>query len=288
MKTILVPLLGDVLDDSALSFAYTAGAKSYAHIHALHVGHNPVDEVLLLTIGGGKITRELWNKVELEIRRRHDNARNSFERFCKTRSIQVCDTPETLGAPSASWQQLEGDLVAEVSRQARFHDLVVVSRGDATSGFTSRELGEILIRCGRPLLIASGTIPAPEAFETVAIAWKDTVEAAHMMTAAMPILEAAKRVVVLMASEYPDQSAYDKYAEHLTTELKWHGLEPEIRQLVPGEISVAEALVDAAAKAGADLLVLGGYGHSRARELVFGGVTRHMLDKTHFPVFIVH
>jgi nucleotide-binding universal stress UspA family protein len=108
------------------------------------------------------------------------------------------------------------------------------------------------------------------------------------MTAAMPLLEAAKRVVVLIASEHSDASAYVQYAERLTAELKWHGIEPEIRHLAPGAVPVAEALVDAANKAGADLLVLGGYGHSRAKELVFGGVTRYMLETANFPALIVH
>lgn len=288
IKTILVPLLGDKLDESVLGFAYAAAAQFRSHIHVLHVGRNPVDDVLRLTTGDGFITREVWNEVERGIRRRRESARECFDRFCKARAIQVCDAPKAMSTPSASWQQIEGNLATEIGMQARFHDLTVVGRADDTSGFTPRELGDILVRSGRPMLIVSDTKAAPKAFETVAVGWKDTLEAAHMMTAAMPLLEAAKRVVVLIASEHSDASAYGQYAKRLTAELKWHGIEPEIRHLAPGAVPVAEALVDAANKAGADLLVLGGYGHSRAKELVFGGVTRYMLETANFPALIVH
>lgn len=288
IKTILVPLLGDGSDENVLGFAHAAAAQLHAHIHALHVSRNPVDDMLRLTIGDGVITRELWNAVERDIRDKRDRARHSFDVFCNSRAVQICNVPNAAPAGTASWHEVEGDPAAETSLRARFNDLVVVSRGDDTSGFTPRELGEILVRSGRPVLMSSPKTMCPKTFETIAIGWKDTLEAAHMMTAAMPLLETAKRVVILIASEYSDEEANRQHAERLTAELEWHGIKPEIRHLVPKEISVPEALIDAAGKAGANLLALGGYGHSRAREFVFGGVTRYMLEAAHFPVLIVH
>lgn len=288
IKTILVPLLGDRSDDNVLGFAHAAAIQLHAHIHALHVSRNPVDDVLRLTIGDGIITRELWNAIERDIRDKHDRARHSFDVFCNARAIQICNVPNAAPAGTASWHEVEGSPAAETGLRARFNDLVVVSRGDDASGFAPGELGDILVRSGRPVLISSPKTMCPKMFETIAIGWKDTLEVAHMMTAAMPLLETAKRVVILIASEYSDEEINRQHAERLTAELEWHGIKPEIRHLVPKEISVPEALIDAARKAGADLLTLGGYGHSRAREFVFGGVTRYMLEAAHFPVLIVH
>jgi nucleotide-binding universal stress UspA family protein len=288
IKTILTPLLGDGSDENVLGFAHAAAAQLAAHIYALHVSRNPVDDVVRLTIGDGVITRELWNAIERDIRDRHDRARHSFDAFCNARAIQIRNVPNPTPAGTASWHEVEGDPAAETSLRARFNDLVVVGRGDNISGFSPRELGEILVRSGRPVLISSRKTMCPKMFETIAIGWKDTLETAHMMTAAMPLLETAKRVVVLLASENSHEEINHQHAERLTAELEWHGIKPEIRRLIPKEVSVAEALVDAARKAGADLLALGGYGHSRAREFVFGGVTRYMLEAAHFPVLIVH
>ena len=106
---------------------------------------------------------------------------------------------------------------------------------------------------------------------TIAIAWKETAEAARAVTAAMPILAKAKKIVVLTASESSaDEDAEMHPAEYLTRQLAAHGFKAEAREVEPGKRSAADALIAAAHEAGADLLVMGAYSHSRFRELVFG------------------
>ncbi len=185
-------------------------------------------------------------------------------------------------------QNLEGDFATEIGLQGRFHELTVIGRGDDKSGFTQRELGDILVRIGRPMLLAPRMTIAPKALGTIAIAWKDTAESARMMTAALPFIKTATKVVILTASEGRDSSADIDSAERLAEELRWHGIEPDLRCLSPRDGKPEVALVDAAAEANADLLVLGGYGHSRALEFVLGGVTRYMLKTADFPVLIAH
>lgn len=135
---------------------------------------------------------------------------------------------------------------------------------------------------------APRTKKVPPALETIAIAWKNTAESAHMMTAAMPFIEAATKVVILTVSEDSGNSADIDSAEQLAAELRWHGIEPEIHCLCPADGGVEVTLIDTSIEVGADLLILGGYGHRRALEFVFGGVTRYMLETADFPVFIVH
>lgn len=117
----------------------------------------------------------------------------------------------------------------------------------------------------------------------MAVAWKDTANSAHAMTAAMPLLHTAKQIVVLSATEGQDNTSAMADAERIAVNFRWHGIEPEIRCLSSSD-DIGQSLVDAAVRAGAGSLV-GGYGHSRAREFVLGGATRYMLD---FPVLIVH
>lgn len=288
IKTILVPLFGEGYDEAGLELAHAVARHFSAHIEAVHVGRNPAEDLLRMTIGDGVVTKDLWDAIENDIRRRHNTARQCFDEFCRLREVRLLETPRATASASAKWSETEGQFAAEVGFRARFHELTVISRGEDENGFTPGELGDILIRSGRPILLASRTKKVPSALETIAIAWKNTAESAHMMTAAMPFIEAATKVVILTVSEDSGNSTDIDSVEQLAAELRWHGIEPEIHCLRPVDGGVEVTLIDTATEVGADLLILGGYGHSRALEFIFGGVTRYMLETADFPVFIVH
>ena len=247
-----------------------------------------MEDALRMTIGQGVVTKDLWDAIEEDIRRRRDIARECLDQFCKSRALRLLDTPKSTTSASAAWRDVEGKFSAEIGSRGRFHELIVLSRGDDQFGATTAELGDILIQSGRPMLLAPRTGDVHNVFGTIAIAWKDTAESARAMTAAMPFIEAADRVVLLTVSEGEDNSAAIDSTEKLAVELRWHGIEPEIRCLSPRSRSVGETLIDAAENSGANLLVLGGYGHSRAREFVLGGVTRYMFESADFPTLIAH
>jgi nucleotide-binding universal stress UspA family protein len=101
---------------------------------------------------------------------------------------------------------------------------------------------------------------------------------------AMPFLARAKEVVVLTVNERPDEHAT---TDRLVRGLGWHGLTARAEQLHPGAEGAVATLL-AAAKDRADLLVMGGYGHTRLREWVFGGFTQQVLDAAPLPVLIAH
>jgi nucleotide-binding universal stress UspA family protein len=105
----------------------------------------------------------------------------------------------------------------------------------------------------------------------------------------MPILCKAHKIVVLSANEDDSKAmecldCYESVANHL----RWHGASAEGRYVVPAGRSVPDAVLESAREAGADILVMGGYGHSRLRELIFGGFTRRVLQGVELPVFVFH
>src|SRR6185437_12830470 len=109
----------------------------------------------------------------------------------------------------------------------------------------------------------------------IAIAWKETAEAARAVTAAMPLLRRARRVMVLTVSEDETEPPSDASGQRLAEHLRWHGLKVAAHRAPLDMFTPPEALMAAAKNGGASMLVMGGYGHSRALEFVFGGFTRH-------------
>jgi len=121
--------------------------------------------------------------------------------------------------------------------------------------------------------------------ETVVIAWKATREAARAVTAALPFIQIAKEIVIITVAE--DHRAPAEEADRLMAGLRWHGVPVSVRRLQPNGQRPADTLL-AAAREYAALLVMGGYGHSRLREWIFGGFTLHVLRGCEVPVLIAH
>jgi nucleotide-binding universal stress UspA family protein len=146
----------------------------------------------------------------------------------------------------------------------------------------------MLVAGGRPVLFVPDH-PLTTIGSAVAIAWKETTEAAHAVTASMPLLAHAQRVIALTVVEPDAGSSRDvEPPEKLASKLRSHGIQAEGRSVLPAGHDAWRALVQNAREMGADLIVMGAYGHSRVRELVFGGFTRGVLEDCDLPVLLQH
>jgi nucleotide-binding universal stress UspA family protein len=121
---------------------------------------------------------------------------------------------------------------------------------------------------------------------SVVVGWKETPEAARAVAAAMPLLQAAERVILVFAGEdtAPDSSGIDD----LAAQLAWHGVRAERRCIGAGPRRSEAVLHDVAAEVDAGLLVVGGYGHGPLREAAFGGVTSALIAHADLPVLMMH
>jgi nucleotide-binding universal stress UspA family protein len=126
---------------------------------------------------------------------------------------------------------------------------------------------------------------APRAFHTVMVAWKDAREAARALTAAMPLLSNAKRVVVAAVEE---RQPCANTAAMIASQLAWHGIRAEARSVKADDRPVATLLATAADACDANLLVMGSYSTGPLRQEIFGGCTRSILNEAAIPVFLVH
>lgn len=197
-----------------------------------------------------------------------------------------------LGPPSLSL--LDADPEEALMRRAPFCDLLVLSQTDAdqTSPGIIRDLPQnLLLHCGRPLLLvpcqADGhAMAAP--FRHPLVAWDGSRQAARAISDALPLLKPAATVtlLVLNAERQPARHGMEPGAD-MALLLARHGVPVEVmREYTTADIG--DALLCVAAERGCDLLVMGGYGHRRARETLLGGTTRAVLKEMTLPVLIAH
>jgi nucleotide-binding universal stress UspA family protein len=140
----------------------------------------------------------------------------------------------------------------------------------------------VLFDSGRPVLIAPRQAPATIGTR-VAVAWNGSAESAAAVAAALPWLHRAQAVRILCSDDYQRRGPG---AEGIRAYLRWHGIEAEVVPFKPTTREVGAGLLGAARDFGADLMCQGAYSHSRLRQLILGGVTRHVLENADLPILM--
>ncbi len=286
IKTILVPARGEDSDVTSYDAALRVARDFRAHIDALHVRMDPVEAAVAMTsdAAGGVLVQGLINQLERDAGERETKAKHAFEHFCARRRLVVINTPQTEQKAASAQLHIEtGDEARWIAAYGLAADLIVVSRRTETEAAGRSSLEAALLETGRPLLIPSSDAPLPAKGGTVAIGWKATPQAARAVSAAMPFLTRAKQVIVMTVGE----ETCDDDAERLLQNLARHGVQARSERLDAAGRDGAETLLSAAARR-AQLLVMGGYGHSRLREWVFGGFTQRVLAAAPLPVLMAH
>lgn len=190
------------------------------------------------------------------------------------------------------WRQVEGLAGQTVALHGRYADFIVVGQPDPHAASTGRPVeppATTLASSGRPLLV----VPFAGSFATVGdqvlVGWNASAESARAVNAALPILRRARRVTVLSINPRRGIGGEgDVPAADIVLHLARHGITAEAAHTIAEGISEGDALLSYAADIGADLLVTGLYGHSRVREVVFGGVTQSLMTEMTIPAFMMH
>ena len=285
-KNILVPATGGPADAAAFAIARLAAGAFGAHLEFLHVRADATDVLMNMAdggIGGGAAVQAVIDRMDAEANTQAEAARREVDAMLATAGIPMREAPGGAG-PSAEYRQELGSRSTFVAQYGRSADLVVMGRGTQDDG-TLETLEAALMDTGRPLLIAPG-IPPDSLGKRIVIAWKDTPEAARAVSSALPFIARAETVTIVNVAD--DADSQDQSGARLMRALRWHNPAVTLRQLVQGSSSAVEVLHREAAAQSADLLVMGGYGHSRLREMVFGGFTRRTLGDSALPVLMAH
>jgi len=286
IKTILVPATGNETDAAGYAAALPIARLFAAHVDALHVRLDPVEVgVAMSTEGaGGTLLEGIIDSLGRDADEGEAKARASFAAFCAREGLPLVAAAGNGATPSAQFHVETGQEARWVIAYGLTADLAIATKGLPGADAVPRStLESLLLETGRPLLIPGTAAPSQDFADRVAIAWKPTRQAARAVAYAMPFLARATEVAVLTVEE---EGGGDD-AERLVGYLAWHGVNAHADRLAPGADGAAATLL-AAASAKAGLLVMGGYGHTRFTEWVFGGFTQLVLDHAELPVLMAH
>ena len=286
IKTILVPASGSDTDAVVFETALAAARPSRAHLEFFHLRVSSGAALQYTPHVGfarGKALHNVLQELHKEAEQRSNAAERHFRGFCQQHKINVVDGPIAFNEVSASWHEEHGEGEEPFITRGRLHDLLVMGRFTRPNGLPPDLLRLVLVECGRPILIAGPRAPRTLS-GTAMICWKAALEPARVLTAAMPLLTAAERVVVVAIDEGGSSA---NGAAAVARQLAWHGIRAEGQTVKADGRPIAELLSLAAQACNADLLVMGSYSTGPLRQEIFGGCTRSMLEHAEVPVFLL-
>jgi nucleotide-binding universal stress UspA family protein len=275
IKDIVVNLSVGERASFAGDYAVSVAAAFDAHLVGIAFRYDPIIPVS----GAGYIPAEV---IEAQERDNAAATKAAIDRFVTAGArAGVAAEPLTLSASFAG----VGDQFARIAR--RF-DLAIVGQAEPETSAVEETITEAtLFGSGRPVIVVPYIQKAPLQLKRVMVSWDGGRAAARAIADAMPLLERAEQVeVVIVANERGKQ--HEIAGADMGQHLARHGLNVEVKRTVSGDIDVADVLLSHAADAGTDFIVMGGYGHSRLREFVLGGVTRSILRSMTAPVLMSH
>ena len=263
-RTILVDLSGTRPVGARVAAAHDLAARFGATVIGMHVMPPPFVAAGLYGESSASVGVEMIAAMRATNQEICERVRTVFHDVCGQ-------------GPDAVWREAEGDPGRLLAEAARTADLVVTEKSDADAVDLFGTIEHLALSAGVPvLMLPAGGTPTPG--QTVLIGWNGSCEATRAVHGALPFLIGAKRVILCAVGE----------ARHTLEDarlmLRRHEIAVEPRHVDLPDAKAGEIMLGEAEREGADLLVMGAYGHTRLRELIFGGATRHVLRDAALPV----
>jgi nucleotide-binding universal stress UspA family protein len=281
-KTILVHLNHETRVQDLLAAAAAVARQTEGHVVGLYVApplFMPSD--VIMPMGG-----DFYDQQISEHKAQCERIKTVFDRVTSGEPF-VCEW-RSKGKLAMAYEPIAGGVVAE----ARAADLVVVSQ--ANDGSDPPMLTDVpqrvALECGRPVLVVPTGWPGRAYGQSIAIAWNNSREAARATFDAMPFLKTAGKVTLMSVGEtYDEEGTATISSAEVAASLARHGLKNIVIDEVPASSGpVGAGILARVAANGCDMLVMGAYGHSRMREFILGGATRHVLKHMTIPVLVSH
>jgi nucleotide-binding universal stress UspA family protein len=275
IKDIVVNLAVDGKPDTARNYAVSVAAALDAHLTGVAVVYEPVTPGTIFDSYSASIVT-MQRRVSEEAAK---TAADAFDEAARKNGI------------SAQSRMILSSFAAARGKFARIalrHDLAIVGQGEPESPSPNDMILEAaLFDTGRPVLVVPYIQSAPFRLDRVLLCWDGSRSAARAIADALPLLEHATDIdVVTIASR--DDNREEIPGADIAHHLARHSLKVDLQRLVSPETDVANAILSYAADRSSDLIVMGGYGHSRLREFILGGATRGVLASMTVPTFMSH
>jgi nucleotide-binding universal stress UspA family protein len=275
IKDIVVNLTGGHPQDFASAYAISLAAGFGAHLAGIGFIYEPV-------IPGSLIGGMPTDLIEAQREENSRTAKEAISRFeSAARAAGISAETRTLDASVAGGPDLFG-------RIARRFDLVVVGQARREQGASEELMIEgALFGSGRPLIVVPHAHKQELKLDRIIICWDGSRPAARAIADSLPFLQRAKSIDIVVVTGERDKSG-EITGTNMRRHLARHGIDVEIKHITGGGSGVQNAILAHAAETGSDFMVLGGYGHSRLREFILGGVTRSILRSMVVPVLMSH
>jgi nucleotide-binding universal stress UspA family protein len=289
IKRILVPLPSAADHTGEIEMALAAAKSLAACVDALYISAPPPPPRVTAQsygYGGTAVARAPVYEFSEESNRLMREAHARFSEACTAQGIPMLPANEQSAAvPAACWHEAEGEYVDVAMRRAAAYDLMVAASAAVVNSL--KDIAEqSLLQTRRPVLLAP-TRMQTRLTDTAMIAWDESPECWHAITAAIPFLKVAKSVQVVSVDK--DAARRTASQAEALTYLRCHGIDATAKVVAPQLRSVGDTLLSTASEADVGLLVMGAYSHSRLREMLLGGATRHVLQNaTARPVLLMH
>jgi len=274
IKDIVVNLgLGarDPAGDYAISVAEAFGA----HVLGIAVSYEPV---IPGTVMGG-IPPEIIETQRSESNQKARTAVSRFEQAVKRTGVS--GETRTISASISG-------AADQIGRMGRRFDLVIVGQPERQKSLPDEVVDEgVLFESGRPVIFVPFIQKGGMTLDRIMVCWDGSRAAARAVGDAMPFLKKAKQVEIVIVADKPGKKDEIPGAD-LGQHLARHGLKVDVKRITSPEIDVPSTILSYAADSSADLIVMGGDGHSRLREFVLGGATLGLLEAMTVPVLMSH
>jgi nucleotide-binding universal stress UspA family protein len=282
IRTILVLLAEGFSGELLLNAALLVAKRTNSHIRAMFIRPDPEAALAYMpdVIIAAGATREA---VERETHNAAAAEKAQFEKW-QTQNGVPADAGGRLDSCFATWSERVGEIETLVTRFGRISDLIVLQRVAPGSIRAQRCFDAAVFGTGRPSLVIPEKLPF-DMTDHIMIAWNGSLEASHAVLGAMPLLHLANRVSIFAAPQYDAEGVYPT---DIAEALSWHGIRAHAVACPTNGNSTGAAMIDAASKQEATLIVMGAYTHSRLRQSFLGGVTKHLLAHAPIPLLMTH
>ena len=272
-KDIVVNLMVAGSRDAAAAYAVSVAKTFDAHLAGIAFAYEPV----LPAIVGGGIPESVIEEQREENEKAAKSAVAQFEATAKDVKHETRMVPASLAGAADTFGEI-----------ARVFDLAIVGQSERDRVGPEELIVEgALFGSGRPILVVPADYQGGMRLDRVLVCWNGGRNAARATANALPFLRRANAVEIVTVGTEASAPAETSAAD-LGGHLARHGITADVKRIEPGNLKVSAAILNYAAKSGAGMLVMGGYGHSRLREFILGGTTRGVLAAMTVPTLMSH
>jgi nucleotide-binding universal stress UspA family protein len=267
---------------TVLAHAAELAKQHQAHVNVVHC-RAQANDLIPQGVALNDFARKVMLKQAVELaNRQEDHLRKILHRLALDFGLE--EHASTEGAATCTFSEEAGRMADVVKHAGRLSDLIVLPKPQRERNLGQSSLKAALYGAGRPVLLCPGQLHPDETFaQHVAVGWNGSLPAARAVASSLDIVHAARRVSILAGGKV---ESHGPTVEELVDYYALRGVTADVVRF-DGKDAASELLA-ASKRIGASLLIIGAYSHSHETEMLFGGNTGRIVDKTEMPVLMAH